>query len=82
MKEWGNARGRMESEIQRKKEHMTVATNFEKSRGWVRKNWKTKNHAPNEENADNFLNLSLTSSEHESPRNSNRSPSIESPAKA
>ena len=28
MKEWGNARGRMESEIARKKEHLNVATNF------------------------------------------------------
>jgi len=28
MKEWGQARGRMESEIARKKEHLNVATNF------------------------------------------------------
>lgn len=44
MKDWGQARGRMESEIARKKEHLNVATNFEEARGWVRKNWKTKNH--------------------------------------
>jgi len=36
MKEWGNARSRMEAEIQRKKEHMTVASNFDNARGWVR----------------------------------------------
>jgi hypothetical protein len=29
MKEWGQARGRMESEMARKKEHLTVGTNFE-----------------------------------------------------
>lgn len=29
MKEWGQARGRMESEIARKKEHLNEATNFE-----------------------------------------------------
>jgi hypothetical protein len=34
MKDWGNARGRMESEIARKKEHLNVATNFAKARGW------------------------------------------------
>lgn len=28
MKEWGHARGRVESEIARKKEHLNVATNF------------------------------------------------------
>lgn len=44
MKEWSNARGRMEAEIARKKEHVNAATNFEKARGWVRSNWKTKHH--------------------------------------
>ena len=28
MKEWGQARGRVEADIARKKEHMNVATNF------------------------------------------------------
>lgn len=28
MKEWGQARGRMEAEIARKKEHLNAATNF------------------------------------------------------
>ena len=46
MNEWGCARGRMESEIARKKEHLNVATNFEKARGWTRKNFKTKGMAP------------------------------------
>lgn len=44
MKEWGQARGRMEAEIARKKEHLNVATNFELARGWTRSNWKTKNY--------------------------------------
>ena len=36
MKEWGHARGRVESEIARKKEHLNVATHFKEARGWVR----------------------------------------------
>lgn len=43
MKEWSDARARMEMEIQRKKEHMNEGTNFKEARGFVRKNWKTKN---------------------------------------
>lgn len=82
MKEWSQARGRMEAEIQRRKEHLTVATNFEKSRGWVRSNWKSKNHVPGAETADDFLNLSLTSSEGSPPRDqADLSASMDSPAK-
>ena len=47
--EWSEARGRMEAEIQRKKEHLNVATNFEKARGFVRSNWKSKNFNPNDD---------------------------------
>ena len=47
--EWAAARGRMEAEIQRKKEHIQVATNFEKARGFVRSNWKSKNFNPNDD---------------------------------
>lgn len=47
VREWSQARGRMESEIQRRKEHLNDATNFEKARGFVRTNWKTKNWNPN-----------------------------------
>jgi hypothetical protein len=47
--DWADARGRMESEIQRRKEHKEVATNFEKARGFVRKNWKSKNFDPNDD---------------------------------
>lgn len=36
----------MEAEIQRKKEHVNFATKFEKSRGFVRTNWKSKNFDP------------------------------------
>lgn len=36
----------MEAEIQRKKEHQSFATNFEKARGFVRTNWKSKNFKP------------------------------------
>ena len=39
----------MESEIQRRKEHLNEATNFEKARGFVRTNWKTKNWDPNDD---------------------------------
>jgi hypothetical protein len=56
LKEWGHARGRVESEIARKKEHLTVATNFEKARGWVRKSYKSKWHKPCTETMDTFLN--------------------------
>ena len=49
IKEWGHARGRVETDIARKKEHLNVATNFQKARGWVRKNWKTKHHVPGTE---------------------------------
>lgn len=55
MKDWGNARGRMESEIARKKEHLNVATNFAAARGWQRTNWKSKNHKPGQETAEEFL---------------------------
>lgn len=55
MKDWGNARGRMESEIARKKEHLNVATNFAKARGWQRSNWKSKNHKPGQETEQEFL---------------------------
>lgn len=63
MKEWGNARGRMESEIARKKEHLNVATNFAKARGWQRTNWKSKNHKPGQETAEEFLQLSSSDEE-------------------
>ena len=39
----------MEAEIQRKKEHLNFATNFEKARGFVRTNWKSKNFNPKDE---------------------------------
>lgn len=46
MNEWALARGRMEAEFQRRKEHINFATNFEATRGFVRTNWKTKNFNP------------------------------------
>ena len=33
----------MEAEIQRRKEHLNEATNFQNARGFVRTCWKTKN---------------------------------------
>ena len=39
----------MESEIQRRKEHNEIATNFERARGFVRRNWKSKNFDPNDD---------------------------------
>lgn len=62
MKEWGVARSRMEAEIARKKEHLTQATNFEKSRGWRRLCFKTKNVRP-PETLEEFLALSSSEDE-------------------
>ena len=47
MYQWGQARTRIEAEIQRRKEHQQNATNFEKARGFVRTDWKSKNFDPN-----------------------------------
>lgn len=49
MKEWSEARARMESEIMRRKEHINFASDFERARGFVRKNWKTKNFNPTDD---------------------------------
>ena len=46
MNQWGQARSRIESEIQRRKEHLVGASKFEKSRGFVRTSWKSKNFDP------------------------------------
>ena len=59
----------MESEIARKKEHLNIATNFQKARGWVRTNWKSKNHQPGKETEEQFLQLSSD----EEPENDNGS---------
>lgn len=64
MKEWGQARGRMEAEIARKKEHLNAATNFAAARGWTRTCWKSKNHKP-AETQEEFLQAS--SSEEDEP---------------
>ena len=56
------ARGRMEAEIQRRKEHLNDATNFQEARGFVRTNWKTKGWNPNN---DPTLLSSSTDSEDE-----------------
>ena len=79
MKEWGQARGRMEAEIARKKEHLNVATNFELARGWTRSNWKTKNYKVDVDE-DEFLQLSDSSDDdklgnEDSIARSNNSPS-------
>jgi len=63
MKEWGHARGRMEAEIARKKEHLNVATNFAAARGWTRSCWKSKNHNPKLESQDDFLRLESSEDE-------------------
>ena len=52
----------MEAEIQRRKEHLNDATNFEQARGFVRTNWKTKNWNPN---ADPTQEESSTDSDEE-----------------
>ena len=47
MKDWSFAKQRIETEIQRKKEHQNFATNFQ-ARGFVRKSWKSKNFNPDD----------------------------------
>jgi len=63
MKEWGQARGRMEAEIARKKEHLNAATNFAAARGWTRTCWKSKNHKAAAETQEEFLALSSSEEE-------------------
>lgn len=46
MNQWSRARSRIESDIMRKKEHVVGASKFEKSRGFVRTSWKSKNFDP------------------------------------
>jgi hypothetical protein len=58
LREWGMARGRVEAEIQRRKEHNVDGSNFQKARGWVRHNWRTKNHDFRNETHDDFIQLS------------------------
>lgn len=52
LNQWAHARGRMEAEFQRKKEHVNAASNFQKARGFVRTNWKSKNFDPSENPCD------------------------------
>ena len=49
LREWRIAKGRMDAEIQRRKEHLNEATDFEKARGFVRTCWKTKNWNPDDD---------------------------------
>lgn len=46
LKDWSDARARIEIEGQRKQEHQNKATNFAESRAFKRSNWKTKNFDP------------------------------------
>ena len=46
VKEWSEAKSRIEGEIQRRKEHTQTGTNFQKARAFVRKSWKSKNFNP------------------------------------
>lgn len=48
MNEWGRARSRIETEIQRKKES-NYASNFEKARGFVRTDFKSIGFVPGED---------------------------------
>lgn len=80
MRDWGHARGRMESENARKKEHLNIATNFGQARGWKRTCWKSKNHNIEEETLQSFLNAyesedppKLTSAQKEEIENMNYS---------
>jgi hypothetical protein len=49
LKQWSQARGRFEAEVQRRKEHINFATNFAEARGFVRTNWKSKNFDPKDD---------------------------------
>lgn len=49
LREWRIAKGRFEAEVQRRKEHLNEATDFQKARGFVRTCWKTKNWNPDED---------------------------------
>ena len=80
MKEWGQARGRMEAEIARKKEHLNAATNFAAARGWTRTCWKSKNHRPAVETQEEFLQAS-SSDEDETGRVDLASELAESPVR-
>ncbi|TNV83407.1 hypothetical protein FGO68_gene17165 [Halteria grandinella] len=44
LKEWSQARGRVEGEVKRKQEHQNSATKFAESRGYQRSNMKTKGY--------------------------------------
>ncbi len=46
LKEWSDARARVETELQRKAEHQTSATRFVESRAFVRSNWKSRKFDP------------------------------------
>ena len=46
VREWSEAKSRIEEEIQRRKEHAKQGSNFQKARSFVRKSWKTKNFNP------------------------------------
>lgn len=82
VREWGVARGRVESEIARKKEHINDATNFKDARAWVRSNWKTKKHDHRTETMEDFLHISDESEEEdELPMESSRAHSLKNSAR-
>lgn len=41
LNQWSQARSRLEAEVQRRKEQVNFATNFEEARGFVRQNWRS-----------------------------------------
>ena len=82
VREWGMARGRVESEIARKKEHINDATNFKDARAWVRSNWKTKKHDHRTETMSDFLQITSSSEgEEELPMESSRAHSLKNSAR-
>lgn len=46
LKEWSDARARIDIEVQRKLEHVKSATKFQESRAFLRSNFKSKNFNP------------------------------------
>jgi len=48
MRGWSSAKGRLEGEIQRKKEQIANGSNFEKARAFNRRNWSSRGFNPHQ----------------------------------
>lgn len=80
LNQWSQARSRMEAEIQRKKEQINFATNFEQARGFVRTNWKSFGFNINADPTEDDSSEADYGSEAHSDEERDEVESIESPA--